>query len=65
MIPPTLDELRAALTRAETEYVCSLYIENTNRMQRECAYWAGEVGRLRQLIAERGEGRSGVWEKRA
>jgi hypothetical protein len=61
---PTLAELRAALIRAETEYECARYIENTDRMHRERLWWNFEIGRLREEIARR-EPWSGLREKRA
>ena len=55
-------KLRHQLARAEQEYECALYIDQTSRQQEERAYWASQIERLRAEIEQREEGWSGIWK---
>ena len=55
--------MRDHLARAEDEYVCAEFIDDTTRMFKERLRWATEIQRLRAEIAKRDEGWSGVWEE--
>jgi hypothetical protein len=59
---PTLADLREELARAEQQFMCAEFIDDTNRMIRERERWAIEITRLRAEITARDEGWSGMWK---
>lgn len=48
---PTRAQLRDQLTNAENQFMTAHYIDNTERMKREQAYWAPIIADLKGKLA--------------
>lgn len=48
---PTRAHLRDQLTNAENQFMTAHYIDNTERMQKEQAYWAPIIADLKGKLA--------------
>lgn len=50
-LEPDLDDLRHALDRAETEYICADFIDDNNRREKQLSYWRCRRNELKSQIA--------------